>query len=188
MPQKKKEQVPSQLVRLVIRQTTTTVVMRQSRQFKLWCLLFLLLTLGPITSAFSETNVVTLRAHTKELRDAVHRCQRRIDNGELDECFVNVSWEYRQVSMSEALEIANELEPQAGTWHPMDSFSQINVACRRTYVCRPSEPIMHGSNTKFVGDVESVWGACSTGGDDPTTCSTCITQEPNYPCTWHLER
>lgn len=138
---------------------------------------------------YAETNDSVLRARVHELRAAVQRCKQRIASGELTDCLVRITWEKRTVTMSEASEIAKELEPVNGTWFPWGKFSQINYSCRQIYICRPSHSVMYGSNLKLVTTpYEGAWGTCSSAGGDPTACDYCSSVHPKIPCTWHLER
>ncbi len=146
-----------------------------------------------IPHASGETDDRVLLGRVLDLRNAVQRCTQRIASGELDECTVLLKWQNREVSMSEALEIANELEPVPGSWSKFGEFSQITsfaAACKQTYRCSMSSTALRGSNTRIVvTPSESVWGACSSaGGDDPGDCNSCISRPPEKSCTWHLER
>ena len=140
-------------------------------------------------SALAETDDRLLRARVYELRSAVERCQQRIANNEIDECTVRIRWENREVSMAEASELADELEPVPGRWVEYGRFSQVNVACLQLYRCQPSGAVMRGQNSRIVTTPqESVWGACSTAGGDPEGCNVCISRPPSRACTWHVER
>jgi hypothetical protein len=146
-----------------------------------------------IQNAAGETDVRVLRGRVLDLRNAVQRCAQRIASRELDECTVTLKWLNREVSMSEALDIANELEPVPGSWSEWGGFSQITsfpAACRQIYHCHPSGSVLRGSNTNIVvTPAESMWGACSAaGGDDPGACNSCVSKPPETSCTWHLER
>jgi hypothetical protein len=143
--------------------------------------------------AAAETDDRVLRGRVLDLRNAVERCEQRIASGKIDECTVTLKWSNREVSMSDALDIADELEPVPGVWSEWGEFSQITslaAACRQTYHCHPSGSVLRGPNTSLVvTPAVSVWGACSAaGGNDPGECNSCISSPPETSCTWHLER
>jgi hypothetical protein len=152
------------------------------------CAVALVLLMQAALEARAETDDRVLLARVRELRDAVQRCQANIASGKSEECLVRTRWNNRQISMAEALDIANELEPKRGVWTPAEAFAIQNMTCWRTYYCGPSSSL-HNSNTTIIpSPAEIVFGACSAAGADPEGCNRCLTHYPSKACTWHLER
>lgn len=86
---------------------------------------------------------------------------------------------------------ASMVLPKLGKWEKYGKWSQINVACRQVYICRPAETIMHGNDMIVVGTpAQTVTGVCHTNTSDPESCSECTATltPPTERCLWHLEK
>ena len=78
---------------------------------------------------------------------------------------------------------------EQGVWVADDQFIQVNVACSRTYVCRPSTDILHDGNSRMVATSPIlVWGICSAADGPADSCNVCLTNPPTKSCEWHMER
>lgn len=97
----------------------------------------LVISFSAISHARAETDDSVLRGRIRELRDAVQRCQTKIADKKLEKCEVRTRWNNQVVSMSEALDIANELEPREGNWEKDYTIAIENMSCRTLYRCVP---------------------------------------------------
>lgn len=86
---------------------------------------------------------------------------------------------------------ASMVLPKLGKWEKYGKWSQINIACRQVYICRPAETIMHGNDMIVVGTpAQTVTGVCHTNASDPESCNECTATltPPTERCLWHLEK
>jgi hypothetical protein len=81
---------------------------RSMRAF-VFCLQLACLLPGAAHAGREEVLRDRIQAQIDLLNRAIARCQQRIDNDELDECDVNITWERRSVPLGEARTIAREL-------------------------------------------------------------------------------
>ena len=144
---------------------------------------------GAAGDALGETDEKVLRGRVQELRDAVRRCKERMGKEDV-ECQVRTRWNNSVVSLDEALDIANELEPKPGAWVQDYSVAVERLSCRTVYRCVPQSTMMRSSSTRVVSTPsEGVFGVCSAAGEaNPGDCNSCLTKPPTRACTWHLER
>ena len=86
-----------------------------------------------------------------------------------------------------SLSVPIEARADDGVWVEEPDFSQANVACFRTYVCRPATDILHGDDTVVkMSDPKIVWGVCSAGDGPVDSCHVCLTNAPSEQCPWEL--
>jgi hypothetical protein len=73
----------------------------------------------------------------------------------------------------------------AGVWVPEPDFTQLNVACKRVYKCRPKSDVMYSADDKItVTPPEWVTGVCSAATGAADSCNVCLTNPPSVPCEW----
>jgi hypothetical protein len=82
---------------------------------------------------------------------------------------------------------------ETGVWTPDRNFVSTELmlgACSRVYRCGPAGAVWHSADQRVVSPPpKTVIGVCSTGGGGPIdSCSVCLTNPPNDPCEWSLER
>lgn len=71
-----------------------------------------------------------------------------------------------------------------GTWAVQKTFTQLNVACIKTYICTPKQAILHSADSKVSRpDPKAVTGVCSAAGGPVDSCDQCLTTPPNDECT-----
>jgi hypothetical protein len=81
-----------------------------------------------------------------------------------------------------------------GVWAPDTNFTVLSplvpsAGCSRMYYCGPDQPQIYDASCRLVTTpAQSVVGACSAGGGDPSSCNACLTNAPSDPCQWHLEQ
>ncbi len=85
--------------------------------------------------------------------------------------------------------LAAASDRQQGVWSKRGNFVQVNAACFQYYTCGPREAIIYAADTQIVSTPrKKVWGVCSAGGGDVSSCNHCLTSTPTEKCEWVLRR
>lgn len=74
-----------------------------------------------------------------------------------------------------------------GRWVQTEPFTQTNIACFRTYVCRPAEAMVYSGDVQLrLTEPKIVWGICVAGSGPIDGCNECATNPPDQSCSWTL--